>query len=206
VDDPAFSAPIRRTTLSLFGSLVTIFPHTTAGERVAVSDARFSARFPSLPLSVSLSRLRRTKRLLLNLSLSLNLELSTLALSYVLLDFLIFRLFDPLVLGKSDDVAPLKLTGGVCLLLAAKFSDPSVTGATSSRRVVNEICRTLSVSKSTLLSQEFPALVSLRFSLFLPLSWIVGQWRRLERELVVVADDYYSTVFLYREGIRDEFE
>jgi hypothetical protein len=100
-----------------------------------------------LPQSLTLSKIRRVKSLMLEISKTLDLEVSTVALGYVYFEKLTMKVhanrFVPLVLSVSRCAAEQsvvnkenrKLIAAVCLLLAWKFNEGAMPQGKAKKRL-----------------------------------------------------------------------
>ena len=115
LDDPNIVSGRHRVVLALPGLRSSIISFVRGKELKRELNEQFRLKHSWLNPSMSLSKLRRCKLLLLGCGLEVDLELSTVALAYVYLERLCWR---NLVEKKNR-----KLLAAVCLTLAYKYNE-----------------------------------------------------------------------------------
>lgn len=192
LDDPNLKTGKHRLVMNLPGLMSSVFSFVTESDLKRELNTQFRQKHEHLPPSLTLSKIRKVKQLLLEIGRMLDLELSTVVLSYVYFE----RLASKGVIQKENR----KLAAGVCLLLAFKFNEAIVV--TGDRRKVrlralfDTMERTLGVKKAEIQQAEFGLWVSLDFTLdvkrdhlFALYSELVNQ---LEEELPPAYRDYQT--------------
>jgi len=176
LDDPTLKTGKHRTVLNLPGFRESIIPFVKAKELKEELNEQYRQRHPELNPSVTLTRIRKLKRNLLTIAQEADVELTSLALSYVLLD--------KILLKNQATKENLKLCGAVCLFLAVKFNDPEPKAA-SLRILQDTIENRLHVDPKDILNHEFEIFAKLSFSLFVDPKEVMPHSQRLCEKLEI---------------------
>lgn len=171
LDDPSIDLETRRFTLAREGYRVSILAFRNEQSAKDEINERFSRAHPWLDSgdgqSLTLSKIRSLKRRVLAAWWARGWELSTLALSCVLLDRLILR--------RLVNKANRKLAYGTCVLLAWKFNEAREDAdskkpneGVKASDVLVELEASLGVPRKGILRAEFSVFSHLRFGLAVP--------------------------------------
>jgi len=134
----------------------------------------FKQKHPNLTNSLTLSKIRKIKRLLLDIAVEKRIELAAVATSYVL--------FEKLALKNKIVKENRKAIAGVSLLLAAKFIHvPTPKGFF--RRLLEEMEKKLGVSIRDILLEEFNVFKELSFGVFIDPVEAMPHYMRLQQIL-----------------------
>ena len=196
LDDPnmIFGSHHNQRTPSQFTGpiLSSIIPYATKKQVKESLNDRFRELHPHLPASLTLSKIRRIKRDVVNMTLELNLELSTAAYAIIYFEILCLKGF----VTKFNRW----LAMSVCLLLATKFNENIILHDTNKKvatrdRVVlllDYFDREWELSKSEIFSAEFGAFVHLKFSLHVPHRHLHVVYSRLLKMIHKSGREYLS--------------
>ena len=137
----------------------------------------FAARFPRIPGTLTLSKIRNLKMLMIDFIVSLSIEPSTLALTFVYFEKLVFKL----VVDKYNR----KLVMAVCFTLAFKFNEAERNLSEDLRENLEKLLR---ISKKALFKNEFVVYAQLMFNLKVPRT----QWKPHLRRIrsILATRDY----------------
>jgi hypothetical protein len=123
LDDPNIKSGKHRVELNLPGymsSIISFVKHSDLKEEL---NEKFRSRHEWIHPSMTLSKIRKIKRLLLSIGQTLDLELSTVALSYIY--------FERLCLRNIVTKQNRRIIAGVSLLLAYKYNEGQAPNATA---------------------------------------------------------------------------
>jgi hypothetical protein len=115
LDDPELTTGRHRTVMNLPCFRASIIPYVKGGVLKAELNEHFRAQHPTVPPSLTLSKIRKLKRVMLELCMEENVELSSIALAYVY--------FEKLVLRSEVTKENRRALAAGCVLLAVKFND-----------------------------------------------------------------------------------
>lgn len=219
LDDPNLKSGRHRTVMTLPGFMESVIGWVHERELRAELNAQFRVKHPDLPETLSLSKIRKCKRLLLDVTRELDLEVSTLALAVVY--------FESLCVKALIDKANRKLAAATCALLAFKFNEagprpravhdesasvaashplpppppsppsPSLLPLKQSQRhtvslatLTTALERAFGVSRTALLRAEFDTLAELDFALHLAPTLILPHFSRALQQLDMQPQEY----------------
>eukprot|EP01133_Synstelium_polycarpum_P006619 gene6619-7694_t len=175
LDNSELKTGKHRTVMNLPGYKVSIFPYIKKGAIKEELNEQFRQKHSWLSQpGVTLYKIRKLKRKLKKIALLSDIEMSTLALSYVLLEKLIIKN----MISKPN----CKLYASVCLLLAAKFNDPKALE--SLIPMIENIEKKLSITKKELLVAELSIFSQVSFGLFVDHHDVLPHYNRLKMELM----------------------
>lgn len=115
LDDPNIKSGRHRVVLNLPGYISSIISYTRHSELKDELNERFRARHEWIDPTMSLSKIRKLKRLMLHIGQELDLELSTVALAYIY--------FERLCVRNVVNKANRRVMAGCSLLLAFKYNE-----------------------------------------------------------------------------------
>ncbi len=161
-DDPNLRSGKHRIVMNLPGLMSSVISFVRGRELKSELNEKFRSSHEWLNSSMSLSKLRKVKQILLNVGVGVNLELSTVALAYCYYDKLMFR--------NVVEKANRKLLAAVCLMLAFKYNEGSASladPALTVRALLAELERATGgvVKRSEVLAREFECFTWLGLSL-----------------------------------------
>lgn len=156
LDDPSLTTGKHRTVMNLPSFRESIIPFVKPGVIKDELNELFKEKHPWIQTGVSLHKLRKLKKRLVDIAVAEGLEISTVALAYVL--------FEKLIMKNVVSKTSIRLHGATCLLLAAKMNDPRNDDL---KTVVETIEKQLEVTGKELVQAEFPVFVALSFGAFL---------------------------------------
>mmetsp|Transcript_12818 Transcript_12818/g.19294 ORF Transcript_12818/g.19294 Transcript_12818/m.19294 type:complete len:477 (-) Transcript_12818:154-1584(-) len=150
-------------------------------------NEKFRERHPTLPQTLSLSKIRNLKKAALLGSLALDLEVSTVAIAFIC--------FEQLCLKGLVTKANRRLSMAVCLILAVKFNESISDTCLDS--VFEFADRQWSIPKKEILEAEFGAFMHLNFSLHVPHEHVFVVYSRLLKQMhktsrVYLGDDVHG--------------
>jgi len=174
-----------RLVMNLHGMMSSILSFVKASDVKQELNNQFREKHPWLHPSMSLSKIRRIKRLMTTVGRELDIELSTIALAYVY--------FEKLVIKNVVDKENRKVAAAGCVLLAFKMNELMTPQQMKTHRVplarlLEELENVFGVTKKDLLHAEFGLFVCLGFNL--------AVHPGLARCLVVVSSSLTLTVWL----------
>lgn len=117
----------------------------------------FRDRFPKIPTTLTLSKIRSIKKKLTRIVINLGIQLSTLAICFVYLEKLVLR--------QLVDKYNRKLITSVCLILAFKFNE---TRPEILPKIREELDKVFKTGKKAIFKNEFRVLSLLYFNLLVP--------------------------------------
>jgi len=174
LDNPDLSTGKHRTVVVFPSFRISIIHFVTKKGLKSELNRRFKQKHTTIPSSLTLSKIRKIKRIILDIAVEKTIELATVAISYVL--------FEKLVLKNKIVKENRKVIAGVCLLLAAKFIHvPTSKGFF--RRLLEEMEKRLGVSIRDILLEEFNIFKELSFAVFLDAAEAVPHYNRLQQTL-----------------------
>jgi hypothetical protein len=141
-------------------------------------NEQFREKFPHLPASLTLSKIRNLKKKTLLACVQLGIEVSTAAIAFIL--------FEQLVLQGMIAKENRKLSMAVCLVLAAKFNEEKLV----LDPLFEFFDRTWSLEKKEVISAELGAFVNLDFSLHVSQQHIFVVCTRLLKVLLRTSKNY----------------
>jgi len=156
LDDPSLTTGKHRTVMNLPSLRESIIPFVRPGVIKDEVNELFKEKHPWIQTGVSLHKLRKLKKRLVDIAVAEGLEISTVALAHVF--------FEKLILKNVVSKASIRLHGASCLLLAAKMNDPRFDDL---RSVVETIEKQLEVTGKDLMLAEFPVFAALSFGVFI---------------------------------------
>lgn len=139
---------------------------------------QFREKFPHLPASLTLSKIRNLKKKTLLACVGIGIEISTVAISFIF--------FEQLVLKALIAKENRKLSMAVCLLLAAKFNEEKLL----LDPLFDFFDRVWSLDKKEVISAELGAFVNLDFSLHVAHQHILVVYTRLLKVLLKSSKGY----------------
>ena len=139
---------------------------------------QFREKFPHLPASLTLSKIRNIKKKSLLTCVHIGIEISTVSIAFIF--------FEQLVLKGLIAKENRKLSMAVCLLLAAKFNEEKVI----LDPLFDYFDRSWSLDKKEVISAEFGAFVNLDFSLHISQQHILVVYTRLLKILLRTSKNY----------------
>ena len=139
---------------------------------------QFREKFPQLPASLTLSKIRNLKKKTLLACVNLGIEISTVAIAFIL--------FEQLVLKALVAKENRKLSMAVCLVLAAKFNEEKFV----LDPLFDFFDRVWSLEKKEVISAELGAFVNLNFSLHVSHQHIFVVYTRLLKVLLRTSKNY----------------
>jgi len=157
LDDPSLTTGKHRTVMNLACLKISVIPYVRPGVIKDELNDLFRQKHPWIPQGVTLHKIRKLKKALVQIAVAGNLEVSTVALAYVF--------FEKLVIKGMVTKVLIRLYGAVCLLLAAKANDPR---GDDLKPLMEMMEKQLDVDVKDLLHYEFPVFAALSFSLHLP--------------------------------------
>jgi len=151
-----------RLVMNLHGMMSSILSFVKASDVKQELNNQFREKHPWLHPSMSLSKIRRIKRLMTTVGRELDIELSTIALAYVY--------FEKLVIKNVVDKENRKVAAAGCVLLAFKMNELMTPQQMKTHRVplarlLEELENVFGVTKKDLLHAEFGLFVCLGFNL-----------------------------------------
>lgn len=143
-------------------------------------NEQFREKFPQLPASLTLSKIRNLKKktLLACVNSDIDIEISTVAIAFIF--------FEQLILQSLVAKENRKLTMAVCLVLAAKFNEEK----TNLDPLFEFFDRVWSLEKKEVISAELGAFVKLNFSLHVAHQHIFVVYTRLLKVLLRSSKNY----------------
>jgi len=187
LDDPNLKTGKHRLVITLPGLMSSVFSFVTESDLKRELNAQFRQKHEHLPPSLTLSKIRKVKALLLEIGRRLDLELSTIVLSYVYFE----RLASKGLIVKENR----KLAAGVCLLLAFKFNEAVfITDKMKARMraLFEAIENTLGVKKADIHQAEFGVWASLDFTLDVKRDHLYALYRELVNQLAEELPPVYN--------------
>ena len=139
---------------------------------------QFREKFPQLPASLTLSKIRNLKKKTLLACVGLGIEISTVAIAFIF--------FEQLILKALVAKANRKLSMAVCLILAAKFNEEKLL----LDPLFDFFDRTWSLEKKEVILAELGAFVHLDFSLHVAQQHILVVYTRLLKVLLRSSKNY----------------
>ena len=139
---------------------------------------QFREKFPHLPASLTLSKIRNIKKKSLLTCVHIGIEISTVSIAFIF--------FEQLVLKGLIAKENRKLSMAVCLVLAAKFNEEKVI----LDPLFDYFDRSWSLDKKEVISAEFGAFVNLDFSLHISQQHILVVYTRLLKILLRTSKNY----------------
>ena len=172
IDDPDLKTGKHRTVLNLPGFRASIIPFINANDLKEELNEQFRQKHSWIDpqLGITLHKIRKFKRKLLDVAIDQDLEPSTIALSYVFLEKLMLKN----IIHKEN----LNLIGSTCLLLAIKFNDKKIFG-TQVKDMIEAFQKYIDVDSKLILSHEFDVFAKLSFSLFVDPQEAIPHYTRL---------------------------
>jgi len=120
-------------------------------------NEKFHERHPSLPPSLTLSKIRAIKRQAMQMCLRCGIEIGTLALCFVY--------FERLCLDRMVSKANRRLCMAACYVLAFKFNEPLISKKEKLQQLLDFIDRDWFISSRQVFQAEFGVFVKLGFCL-----------------------------------------
>jgi len=170
LDDPEFKTGKHRTVLNLPGFRGSLIPFIKPEDLKEELNEQFRQKHSWIQDGVTLHKIRKFKRKLMNISLEADTDPSTVALAYVYLEKLLLKN----LVSKED----FEMYGAVCFLLATKFYGMKVD-ATGVRFILDLLEKELGISPKELLLLEFEIFSKLSFSLFVDPNEVLPHYSRL---------------------------
>jgi len=174
LDDPDLTTGKHRTVLNLASFRSSIFPFVKEKDLQKELNDQFHQRHPWMQPGVTLYKIRKLKKKLLDIGLERKLELSSVALAYVCLDKLLIQN----LISKEN----LKLYGAICFFLAVKFNDQKDS-------LLETIEKHIDVEADDILSAEFDVFTKLSFSLFVNPEEVLSHASRLQANVGMGSQD-----------------
>ncbi|KAH3757690.1 Cables2 protein [Pelomyxa schiedti] len=172
-DDPSLKVGRHITVMSLASFKSSIVPFVRPAELKTELNEKFREMNPNIHSTVTLSSLRSIKQKILQISQQMNLDLSTVALSYCLIE--------KLVIKGAADKNNLKRYAGVCLVLATKFNQQVHFSTLQDLFAVLD--KDLGVTPEEIRASEFPVFTKLSFGLFAKRSDVMVHYDRLKQAI-----------------------
>jgi len=163
-----------RTVIFLPSYKITVFPFIKKGAIKEELNEQFRQKHQWITQpSMTLSKIRKMKRKLKKISILSGFEVSTLALSYVLLEKLIIKN----MISKTN----FRLYAAACLLLAAKFNDTKAFDKELSD-FFEAVEKKFSIGRKELIHSEFLIFTHVSFGLFVDFHEVLPHLNRLKSE------------------------
>lgn len=143
---------------------------------------QFREKFPHLPSSLTLSKIRNIKKKTLVACMNIGIEISTVAIAFIF--------FEQLILKGLIAKENRKLSMAVCLLIAAKFNEEKLL----LDPLFEFIDRQWSIERKEVIAAELGAFVSLDFSLHISHQHIFVVYGRLLKLLLRTSKSYLGEV------------
>lgn len=156
LDDPELTAGRHRTVVCLPGFYSSISHYAGEDEIKRELNEHFRQMHPYLHPSITLTKIRNLKKLLLGVASECDVEVSSLAIAFALLE--------KLILGGHVVKANRRLCGACCLILAAKSCDYRDEELDL---LLKSTCHRLRINKHDIIRTEFSVFATLSFSLHL---------------------------------------
>jgi hypothetical protein len=220
LDDPNLKSGKHRTVMTLPGFMESVIAWVQESEYLKELNEQFKLKHPNLPASLSLSKIRKMKRLFLETTTHLDLEVSTAVLAILY--------FETLCLKCLVDKVNRKLVSATCFFLAFKFNEAGPHHSVTLAKLL-EVClffavsfpfiffilldlslqtleSTFDVRRFDIFRSEFDVLVELDFNLHFTSAHVLPHFARVLQQLELVAQEYlgtqmYSDVYGINEDI-----
>ena len=180
VDDPCYnhgSTRLLNKGSSATGPVISsIILFVKKNELKESLNEKFRSIHPTLPPSLTLSKIRNLKKLVLLSCINIGIEISTVAIAVICFE----RLCLKALVTKSNR----RLSMAVCLVLAFKYNEPHILSSTTQPRQRMEALMDFfgdewELTKKQVLDAEFGAYVQLGFSLQFPSQHVYLVYTRL---------------------------
>uniref|UniRef100_A0A7S1IXL0 Cyclin N-terminal domain-containing protein n=2 Tax=Eutreptiella gymnastica TaxID=73025 RepID=A0A7S1IXL0_9EUGL len=137
-------------------------------------------------LNLNLTAIRKIKRLMMNLTRNDMLEVSTIAYAVVY--------FEKIILKKHVHKLNRKLMAAVCVLLAVKFWEPSVTSESRLDTLIEALEDEFAITKKKLFSTEMAVFADLDFCLLVPIAHAYPHFVRLLADHLNMRPEEYAPI------------
>jgi len=171
LDDPTLTTGKHLTMLPIPGHRIAVLHFVKKKALKGELNDQFRERHENINWSISLTKIRKVKRKLLDIGLSQRYNLSTVAHAYVL--------FEKLVLQNKVTKENRYVVGGACLLISMKWNEDKSTSKKFIRSNLDAMEKSLSVSKERILLEEMRIYVDLSFGVFLPVKVVASHLERI---------------------------
>ncbi|KAK1801543.1 hypothetical protein P4O66_004602 [Electrophorus voltai] len=170
LSDPKWPCGKHKRVLIFASYVTTVIEYVKPSDLKKDMNEMFKEKFPHIKLT--LSKIRSLKREMRAVSEDCGLQPVTIAMAYVY--------FEKLVLQGRLNKTNRKLVSAVCVLLAAKIS--SDLKKLEVKQLIDKLEERFRISRRELIPLEFPALVALEMTLYLPDSKVMPHYRRLVQQ------------------------
>ncbi|KAH9255423.1 hypothetical protein BASA81_006542 [Batrachochytrium salamandrivorans] len=158
LDDSKIIQGKHRVVQNMSAMRTSIIPYIKTKVLKQELNTQFGKQNPNLPEDLTLSKMRKLKRIMLQVALAADHELSSIALAYVYLE--------KLILKRVVHKANRKLVAFTCLVVAIKFNESGGVNKTS--ELIEEIVSQHKISLEEINKTEFAVFAHLHFNLHLP--------------------------------------
>jgi Cyclin, N-terminal domain len=149
-----------RVVMNLPGYMSSIISYVKPKDLKKELNTQFRLKYPHMPPLLTLSKIRKVKRLMVDVAIEVKMELSTVAYAYIY--------FEKLVLHNVVTKANRKVVGASCLLVAYKYNNSFGTDKQLIRRLLHTIEDHFDVKRTDVIRSEFGVFANLNFGLAVP--------------------------------------
>eukprot|EP00668_Euglena_longa_P004663 GGOE01005445.1.p1 GENE.GGOE01005445.1~~GGOE01005445.1.p1 ORF type:complete len:603 (+),score=152.34 GGOE01005445.1:129-1811(+) len=186
LDDPDKKCEKRRKLLCLTSYRTSIIPYVKKKDLKASINEQLLFTHPWIEdLHLTLTAIRKIKNIMMNLTGD-TLEVSTIAYAVVY--------FEKIILKKRVNKENRKLMAAICVMLAVKFWEPSITSETRLDSLVELLEESFGVTRKRLFAMEMTVFAELDFRLLLPGSHVYPHFVRLLAEHYGLMPQEYAPI------------
>eukprot|EP01029_Cantina_marsupialis_P020194 TRINITY_DN47237_c0_g1_i1.p1 TRINITY_DN47237_c0_g1~~TRINITY_DN47237_c0_g1_i1.p1 ORF type:complete len:402 (-),score=75.79 TRINITY_DN47237_c0_g1_i1:91-1296(-) len=187
LDNSEITQGTQHITAKRSGYVFSVIPYMRKKQMKKDLNKQFAELHPWLDPSITLSKIRNLKMEVLECAVKLDLELSTVALSHIYFEKLIFL--------EKVSKANRKVTMAACMTLAFKFSEPKTVKKKGLNALLGNLEHIIGISRKSIQAAEFEVLVNLELNLHVSAEVVWRYFEKILQDRSIVEKEYLEYEF-----------